>query len=217
MVPKKWMFFYGSWWADIMYGALSSPLTFSDNFEKNLDIAYEYFQGAINDRSKRPALFDKQVFIEAHEKIDGRPEGFWHVVSLETTHQFKVLPCVNDGNINLCGQNCNNNNHQVSVKYGVEVRNLCLLRASRLPWIVDIITLANKNDPSVEVWLKPSTGKSSDKLYLRYNQDGADYVIIFSDEKHHYRLISAFPVFYIREKEQFSKDYKKFAWSYFSK
>ena len=53
------------------------------------------------------------------------------------------------------------------------------------------------------------------KLYLRYNHHGADFVLIFSVEKRFYRLISAFPVFYTNEKENFDKDYRKYAWSYF--
>lgn len=86
----------------MIYGVLSSPLELTGDFEKDIDIAYEYFSTAINDRKKRPTLFDKEVFIEAHEIIEGRPEGFWHVISLEENHHFKVLPCVNDGNIELC-------------------------------------------------------------------------------------------------------------------
>ena len=38
---------------------------------------------------------------------------------------------------------------------------------------------------------------------------------ILSVEKRFYRLISAFPVFYTNEKENFDKDYRKYAWSYF--
>ena len=200
-----------------MYGMLSSPLAFSDNFEDNLNVAFQYFQSEINDRSKRPVLFDKEVFIEAHEQIDGRPQGFWHAISLEDTHRFKVLPCINDKNINLCAENCNAGHHQISIKYNTETRNICLLRASRLPWILDIIKLANKDDPSVQVWLKPGTGKSSQKLYLRYNHDGVDYIIIFSVEKQFYRLISAYPVFYTKDKVNFNKDYATYSWSYFKK
>ena len=198
-----------------MYGVLSAPLTLSGNFNDDVDIAYDFFQREINDRSKRPTLFDKEVFIEAHEQIDGRPQGFWHVISLDNRHRFKVLPCVNDGNIDLCGQNCNNGHRQIAIKYGVEVRNICLLRASRLPWIVDIIKLASRKDPSVKVWRKPGGGKQSDKVYLRYNHDGADYVLIFSAEKRFYRLISAFPVFYTSDKADFDKECAEYAWSYF--
>ena len=46
----------------LMYGVLSSPLELTGDFEKDIDIAYEYFSTAINDRKKRPTLFDKEVF-----------------------------------------------------------------------------------------------------------------------------------------------------------
>ena len=81
----------------MMYGKLSPPLALSADFQESIDAAYEYFQNAINNRAKRPVLFDKEVFIEAREQIEGRPVGFWHAVSLEENHQFRdVLPCVND-------------------------------------------------------------------------------------------------------------------------
>lgn len=198
-----------------MYGALSSPLALSGNFDADIDAAYEYFQQNINDRNMRPVLFDKEVFIEAHEKIEDRPQGFWHIISLEKSHRFNVLPCVNDENIALCRQNCANGFRQIIIKYGKETRNICLLRASRLPWIVDIINLANKGDPSVKVWLTKSGKKKIPKLYLRYDQLGVDYVVIFSVEKHNYRLISAFPVFYTQQKALFDEKYSKHAWSYF--
>lgn len=200
-----------------MYGVLSSPLALTGDFNKDIEIAYNFFQNELNNRQKRPTLFDKEVFIEAHEQIDGRPQGFWHVISLEEKHQFKVLPCVNDQNISLCAQNCIDSHHVISIKNKSERRNICLLRASRLPWIVDIIKLASRNDPSVSVWLKAGHGKQSEKLYLRYNHAGADYILIFSAEKHYYRLISAFPVFYNNDRIKFEKDAKTYHWSYFNK
>jgi len=198
-----------------MYGKLSIPLNMTGNFETDVQSSYEYFQKNIYGSNKRLVLFDKEVFIEAREKIDEIPSGFWHAISLEETHRFRVLPCTNDGNINLCHQNCNCGRKQVVIKYGAETRNICLLRASRLPWIVDIINLANKDDPSVVVWKKPSKDKRSDKLYLRYNHSGADFILIFSVERYYFRLISSFPVFYLSDKEKFDKDAASYAWSYF--
>ena len=198
-----------------MYGVLPPPLELTGDFQKDIDFAYSYFEKELNDRNKRPTLFDKQVYIEAKEIIHDRPQGFWHIISLENTHRFKILPCVNDKCISLCNQNCIYAHHPVSIKYGFEVRNVCLLRASRLPWITEIIKLASRDDPSIKVWLKPGKGKQSSKLHLRYTNDGADYILIFSVEKYVYRLISAFPVFYTQDKADFDKDSKEFAWSYF--
>ena len=198
-----------------MNNKLSMPLQLTGDIDTDIESAFHYFQENINDRTHRPALFDKEVFIEAHETILDRPVGFWHLISLEEKHRFDVLPCVNDPNINLCNENCSSGINQVSIKYGAETRNICLLRASRLPWIVDIIKLANRDDKSIKVWLKPAKGKQCPKLYLRYNQHGVDYVLIFTAEKRFYRLISAFPVFYTSHKRDFSKEYEKYSWSYF--
>lgn len=200
-----------------MYGKLSTPLNMTGDFERDIQSSYAFFQENIFGDKKRLVLFDKEVFVEAREQIDNLPSGFWHAISLEDYHRFKVLPCTNDGNINLCSQNCNCGQRQVTIKHGSEIRNICLLRASRLPWIIDIIGLANKDDPSVTIWKKPSKGKQNDKLYLRYNNLGADYILIFSVEKHFFRLISAFPVFYTNQKEEFDKDSMSYAWSYFKR
>ncbi len=197
-----------------MNDKLSPPLILTGDFDESLNIAFDFFNKALNDRNNRPTLFGKNIFIEAHELINAWPVGFWHIVSLEDKHHFKVLPCSNDSNIDLCEQNCNDGIHQITIKYGAERRNICLLRASRMPWIVDIVKLADQKDPCVDVWFKPSNGKLSGKLYLRYRHSGADYVVIFSAEKKFYRLISAFPVFYVSEKSDFDKDYATYAWSY---
>lgn len=196
---------------------LSIPLQMTGDVNEDIEYAFSYFQDNINNRNHRPTLFDKQIFIEAREIIDNRPVGFWHLISLEEKHKFKVLPCVNDPTINLCDDNCSVGLKQIAIKHGTENRNICLLQASRLPWIVDVINLANRGDSSVDVWQKHINDKQSPKLYLRYNQQGADYVVIFSAEKHFYRLISAFPVFYSSQKRDFSKDCKKYSWSYWEK
>lgn len=200
-----------------MYGALSNPLVLPDDFEKAIGEAFKYFQENINNSQKRPTLFDKSIFIEANEIIDDKPQGFWHIISLETKHQFKVLPCVNDCTIDICNQNCINGQRKVKIKHGTEERNICLLRASRLPWVVDIINLANKDNSQIKMWLKENKNYNNQKLYIRYTCGGADYVVILSVEKHFYRLISAYPVFYIKDKKDFEKDYTEYKWSYFKK
>lgn len=205
----------GSYEVSIVYGKLSNPIVFEDDFEKSIDSAYLYFCDNIYNSEKRPTLFSKKIFIEAREKINERPSGFWHIVSLEERHRFnKVLPCNNDSSINCCNQNCNKKTNVVTIKYGTECRSICLYRASRIHWIIEIISLANISDSDVKVWKKPGTSKESDKLYLRYNNDGADFVIVFSVEKRFYRLISAFPVFYLSEKETFDKEYLLYKWEY---
>lgn len=201
-----------------MNSTLSPILQFPPDVKQSMDIAYQYFAEHIADRAHRPSLFDKEVFVECSEKINDRPVGFWHIISLEDKHRFsKIIPCINDPAIDLCDQNCVTGALQVAIKNATETRNLCLYRASRLPWIIDLIKMANRDDPAVKVWLKPGGKKASDKLYLRYNHSGIDYVVIFSAVRKYYRLISAFPVFYLNEKQDFDNDYNRYKWSYFSK
>ena len=45
---------------------------------------------------------------------------------------------------------------------------------------------------------------------FRYNNADIDYVVIFFETKEIYRLISAFPVFYINKKQIFDKDYNDY-------
>jgi len=200
----------------MMYGKLSQPMTFDGGFQESIDKAFLYFKENIGNREKRPVLFDKNIFIETREIIDERPVGFWHIISLEEKHNFKkLLPCNNDSAMNHCNQNCNKQNNVVVINYGAETRSICLYRTSRMHWIIEIIELANRNDHDVKVWLKPGDNHRNDKLYLRYNIDGADFVVIFSVEKRFYRLISAFPVFYLSEKETFDNEYSLYKWEYF--
>lgn len=201
-----------------MNSNLSPILEFPADVNQSLNIAYDYFAKNIGNRAHRPALFDKEVFIDCTEYIDDRPAGFWHIISLEDKHRFsKILPCTNDPTIDLCEQNCVTGKNQVAIKHGVENRNICLYRAARLPWIIDLIKMANRDDPAVQVWLKPGGSKANDKLYLRYKHSGKDFAVIFSVQGKFYRLISAYPVFYLNEKQDFDNDYAAFHWSYFSK
>ena len=150
--------------------------------------------------------------------IDDRPVGFWHIISLEDNHKFsKIVPCVNDPAIDICDQNCVSGKYQVAIKSGSENRNLCFYRAARLPWIIDLIKMANRDDPAVQVWLKPGGQKANDRLYLRYKHNGNDFIVIFTVQKKFYRLVSAFPVFYLKERNEMDKDYATYRWSYFSK
>lgn len=199
-----------------MKSNLSPILQLPPDMSRGIDVAYEYFSNNIANRAKRPTLFDKEVFIECAEMVEARPAGFWHIVSLEEKHRFsKIVPCVNDPSINLCNRNCITWEKRIAIKFGTEIRSICLYRAARLPWIIDLIKMANRDDPAVQVWLKPGGQKTNEKLYIRYNHDGNDFVVIFAVEKKFYRLISAFPVFYLNEKEQLDKDCAANPWSYF--
>ena len=53
-----------------MNSNLSPILQFPADVKQSMDIAYQYFAENIADRAHRPALFDKEVFVECSEKID---------------------------------------------------------------------------------------------------------------------------------------------------
>ena len=214
-VLPRWIFSYGSWWIEVLT-ELSPPLDLSSDFEESIETAFAFFADNIFNRSKRPALFDKEVFIEANEVIEGKPIGFWHFISIENNHKFEVLPCNNDITLEQCNGNCESNKHQISSTMKADKRNICLYRARRLPWILDILKMANRDDPAVKVWYKPDDA-SNGKLYLRYCKQGNDYVVILANTKKFYRIISAFPVFYKKERKVFDKDYERFKWSYFAR
>lgn len=187
---------------------LSPILKMDEDFNKSIEIAHRYFDENLNNRLNRPSLFEKDIYIEAKEIIDEKPQGFWHIISLDEKHTYtKVLPCINDENISKCNENCNTKKHQITIKYGTETRNICLLRASRIPWIIDLINLANKNSPDIISWKKQNNHNK--KLYIRYKKGSVDFVVIFSEEKHYYRIISAYPVFEQKEKEELNNDYKR--------
>ncbi|NCB75045.1 MAG: hypothetical protein EOM51_09935 [Clostridia bacterium] len=184
-----------------MIEELSPKIELTSDFEKNIEKAFNYFSDNLNNKFSRPRLFEKFVYIENHEIIDNKPAGFWHAISLEENHKFAdVLPCVNDPTISDCGANCNNSQKTITIKAGTEKRNICLLRASMLPWIVDIIRLANAGNNHISYWEKEK------KIYIRYLHRGIDYILIFADNNKFYRLISSYPVFYLKEKREFDSD-----------
>lgn len=185
-------------------------LIFNNDFENNINIASDFFYKNIFDKESRPDLWGKKIFIEAHEFVDKRPYGFWHLVSLDDNHHYKNLfPCNNDITISLCNYNCLYCTHKIVLRYSTETRYLCLYRASMLPWINEIIKLANIYDKRISFWKVPQP-KQKSKVYLRYKYNQDDYIIILSDESKFYRVIAAYPVFLKNEKERFDKDEIKY-------
>lgn len=171
--------------------------------EDIINKTYNEFKTKIMDKSIRPNLFNKLVFIKFDHWIDYKAEMYWHLVSLHEKETFNIFPCGNNISENICSKNCIYKTKQVVLK-NEQVRDICIYRAVRINWINDIIELANGEDCSVKKWIK------DDKLYLRFRHEEVDYVVIFEVKKNKYQLISAFPVFYINKKDVFDKDYKEY-------
>jgi hypothetical protein len=190
---------------------LSAALPMQEDINTSIEVAYEYFKDNLADLKSRPDLFGKKVYVQSAPFIEKKQIGFWHLISMNEVESV-ILPCTNDEVIELCEQNCQTMKRHVFVNKSDDPRAICMLRASRLPWIVDVINLANAKDPSIKCWIK--TDKSMPRLYIRYQKGSADYLVVFIVENNMYRLLTAYPVFMIYEKKNLEKDFKQFKYAY---
>lgn len=174
-----------------------------NNTEDIIDYIYEYFKENIMGKEKRPKLFNKSIFIDFNNWINYKAEMFWHIVSLNDNEKFNILPCNNDISSIYKKDNCINHKYRIEMSNG-SVRSICLYRAIRISWFIDIINLANSKDKSIKSWVKDKN------LYLRFQHQSIDYAIVFQIQKNMYRLLSMFPVFYINKKQEFDNDYNKY-------
>lgn len=166
-----------------------------------VELVYDVYKEELMDKSKRPRLFGRFIYLDCNSWINNKAEMFWHLISLSTNEKFNILPCNNDKSYVLCKGNCLTGTNQIIMKNG-EKRNLCLYRAIRINWISSIISIADKGSNCIEKWIK------NNRLYIRFQQNEIDYVILLDDKKANYFFVSAFPVFYINSKKKYSADYK---------
>ena len=91
-----------------------------------------------------------------------------------------------------------------------DVRAKCLYRALRVGWIRDIIELYNVNDMRVKYWKKVNS-KKRNRLYLRYQEEELDYLIVFEEKSEkRVQLITAYPIFFVSAKRDYEKDYQEY-------
>jgi len=173
------------------------------NIDEIIDIIYAEFKCKFMNKLNRPKLFGKFVYIKFDTWIHYKAEMFWHFISLNEIEKFGVFPCENNISENICMENCLNKSKQIVMQNG-QTRNICVYRAVRICWILDIINLANNNSENIKHWIKDK------KMHIRFQHDDVDYIIIFEIKKNMYQIISAFPVFYINKKKTFDTDYKNY-------
>lgn len=199
-----------------MYSNKLSPainISSLSNSSNIIDYLYQVFKNGFLLPTKRPNLYGKFIFVNCNNWINNKAETFWHLISLSIDESFNILPCNNDTVLPSCDNNCIKSATQVMLNNG-QARNICFYRGVRIEWINDIIKLANNNDPNIKVWRKKVTsgGRPAIQLYLRFQHETADYVLIF-EEKYkegnvsQYFFITAFPVFYINTKSGYDRDY----------
>lgn len=201
------IYLYGSRGGNIMrISSELSPLidiSMTKNIDNIIDITYNEFKSKFMIKENRPKLFGKFIYVNFQNWIECKSEMFWHFISLNEIEKFGVFPCENSISDNVCNGNCMNRIKQVSLSDG-QIRNICVYRAVRINWIIDIIELANNNSKYIKVWMK---GK---KLHVRFQHEDVDYIVIFEMNRNKYRIISAFPIFYINKKKTFDNDYQKY-------
>lgn len=171
-----------------------------DSMDEIIELVYRDFKTNMMDKEVRAKLFNKLVFIKFDYWIKYKAEIYWHLISLHEKERFNVFPCGNNISENSCNKNCIYQRDQVTLKNG-QTRDICVYRAIRINWINDIIKLASRKDKNIKEWIKDN------KLYLRFQHEDVDYVVILEVGRNRYQLVSAFPVFYINKKMEFDNDY----------
>lgn len=174
--------------------------------EEIIDKCYVIFKQSILNKD-RPDLFGKKIYIPI-EWLNYKAEMFWHVSSLSSIEDFKILPCNNDVSSVNCRKNCIENTGGITLSNG-ETRTLCHYRMTRVNWIREIIDLANIHNDRVKVWKKVQKD-NKENLYLRYVYREIDYILVFEEKVNRYILKSAYPLFFIESKRNHDKDYNKY-------
>ncbi len=186
--------------------SLSPLININDclDIEEIIDKVYIEFKKVYMDRENKPKeLLGKRLIIEFANWKEFKADIYWHLISLGEKEKFNVFPCGNKLSNHICSANCIYKKRQI-VRYNGDIRNICIYRALRIIWPINIIELANKRSYRIIVWEKDN------KLYLRYNEGKIDYIVVFASKRNTYKLISAFPVFYINKKISFDNDYKEY-------
>lgn len=157
---------------------------------------------------ERPLLRDKEIYVPL-KWVESKAEIFWHSASIEQKPRLDIKPCTNDLSSAFCLENCISGAELITMGNG-DVRAKCLYRALRVSWIREVIELYNANDTRVKYWEKVNS-KKRNRLYLRYQEEELDYLIVFEDKSEkRVQLITAYPVFFISAKQSYEKDYQNY-------
>lgn len=186
----------------------------STDFHQNFDQIYEYFREL---KSKKLIYNGKKVIFQNEHLILGRESEFWHLVSLGLKDTFKVLPCTRCESKRICPINCNSEMFKVDLKGGLGERKLCTYRAHRINFVELILSLCNSGDSRVMQFKKKHKNRYKrweTKEFIRFVdlELDIDYIIIlrFIPKSDTYKIIAAYPVFYVDVANGFDKDFAKF-------
>lgn len=173
-----------------------------------MDVCHEVFKETIANKD-RPRLGDREIYVPL-KWIEHKAEIFWHSASIEEKAKLDIQPCNNDVTSAKCEANCITGKDTIKLSNG-DVRAKCIYRATRINLIKSVIELYNDGDVRVQYWEKVNS-KKRNRIYLRYQEEEIDFIIVF-DEKSSKRvqLVTAYPVFFISAKRDYTKDYKNYA------
>lgn len=169
--------------------------------EDIIDFFYQEFKKVYMGPQNIKYLSGKRIFFDFFHVYDNKFEFFWHLISLSSSEKFDILPCINDVSSLKCSeQNCITQKNSILLSSGS--RNVCIYRGIRIHWVAKIITLAEKKDPSIKQW------EDSGCLYIRFQHETVDYIVILSIRKKGLLFVSAYPIFYIHTKQIFDRKFK---------
>lgn len=173
-------------------------------FTQALDYLYSIYMTEFSNKETRPTIQGKNLYIDFRNYVLGRPTLYWHLIGLDPKHTFKVLPCNNTEIKQRCPQNCNSRN------YCVANRNICLYRGQRFIWILDVISIYNKNpdDPRIKWYYKKVYGKN--RLHILYIDRDVEFIVVLEEYQRYFSLITGFTIFYSNAVDGHIKEWEKY-------
>jgi hypothetical protein len=183
---------------------------------------YGEFHKIFIKKDSRPLFKNKFIFFNMNRNYKGQiltyPERFMHICSIEDKEDYTIFPCNNDITYSLCRNKCLH--HKALTDFQKIGRTECTFRMSRIHWIPEIINLFNEGSVLVKNWQKPQKNKYTNRIenyeFIRYEDEINDYVVILKEDKNKmggiekYSFITAYPVFFKRNKRDFDFQYKRY-------
>lgn len=182
---------------------------------------YKDFYSIFMKKDSRDFFNDKFIFFSMNKRFSNMelpyPERFMHLCSIRDKTKYNIFPCNNDITFTICENKCSYRK-ALSPFYNIG-RIECPYRMSRIHWIPEIISLHNNGSAYIKKFTKqklnPKTNLVENIIFLRYVDDQHDYVVLLVEDKDRtgklikYNFLTAYPVFFKRNKSEFDKLYEK--------
>lgn len=204
---------------NMLVNLLDDTTNMSLHFKKLKEIFFDEF--GTKRTTPRPKFRGKNVYVDLKEKTPfGTPKVFIHLLGFDKKDinfsERSVLACTNDPISLRCNENCIHKTHKyMECQYedgGKKEKYLCLYRGVRIPWINQIIDLANRRSSYVRVFeeYREAKGKEITEVHLYYVEGIIHYDVILKKQGNQYILKTAFPVLHSRKKKDLERKYQEF-------